>query len=158
MEEISPGGQPAERTETPQSSVPPAQAVAPIAQTVAPVQETRAKEEPAEKKESPGRAYLKAIIIMMVVFLGVPVIGFFVLFPFLLSLMAANPFMFTLLPFAFLAYFGVAAYWFFKKGMFWRMVNASTRFGMGWSKKVMNNVDPELKKDMMKKPLLFNFL
>ena len=145
MDELMPGSTP-ERAEAAQASVP-------VAQTDVPVQEAPAsiskQEEPAEKKESPGRAYFKAIAAMMMVFLGIPAIGFFLLFPYFLSFMMYTPQFIPLLPLVYVVYYAVAAYWFFKRGMFQRMLNTSARFGMGWSKKMMKNIDPELKKEMM---------
>jgi len=155
MEELIPSGSPAggeipapaPRQEVP-APIPVQEAAIPT-----PVQRAQVKQGPQEKKESPGMGYLKAIAVMMMVFLGIPVIGFLLLFPYFLSFMMYTPQFIPLLPVFFLAYYGVAAYWFFKKGGFKRMLNASTRFGMSWSDTVMGQIDPKIKKEMMEKAM-----
>jgi len=130
MDDLMAGGSPQERRENPNL----------VAEREIPI-----KEEPAEQKENPMTAYFKLIAIMMLVTIGVPGLGFIILFPIALPFLARMPFLFALLPFAFIAYFVVVLYWFFKKGMYKKMIHASVRFGPQWSKQIMKDVPKDIK-------------
>lgn len=121
----------------------------PREQTTNPLPEQRAvREEPVEGKKNPRTEYFKMIAITLGVFLVVPVVLFLILLPLLLPLMSSVPLLFSLLPLGFLAYFGVAAYWFFKKGMYQKMMHSSMKWGLQRSKRMMENMPEDLKQDI----------
>ncbi len=106
-------------------------------------------EQQMQSEKNPKNEYFKSIAIMMGVFFAVPALGFLLVFPLVMPLLAFFPMGFVLIPFAFLAYLGIAAYWFFKKsGLYQKMIHNAARYGMQRSNRMMKEM-PELKKEMM---------
>ncbi|GEM_PF-6305447 len=110
-----------------------------------------------KKNTSPRREYFKLIATMMGVLIVVPALGFIVLFPLITPLLTRMPLLFVLIPVIILAYMGIAIYWFFKKGLYQKMVGASVKYGMQRSKKIMKNLPEETKKEMMQNEMVEQF-
>ncbi len=115
-----------------------------------------------EKKElgkntNPKKEYFKLIAIMMRIFIVVPALGFIVLFPLTMPLLARAPILFSLIPLGILAYMGIAVYWFFKKGMYQKMIGASMQYGLQRSKEIMKNLPEKTKNEMMQNSMVKQF-